>query len=160
MGGGAAFTLIELLVVIVIIALLAALLLPALSRAKAQAQSVKCKSNLRQIGLAAQMYLADNRRYPINWEVAEVAVTLQAQDARQIRSGSLIPYLGQQHNVFYCPVQEDCPIRRWVAGGGDDRLSGYALNLNGTANTAELHLGLGAKLSPLVEINQERVDSN
>lgn len=60
MHGQKAFTLIELLVVIVIIAVLAFLLIPALFRAREEVRRAVCVNNLRQIGVAFQMYLEEH----------------------------------------------------------------------------------------------------
>ena len=57
------FTLIELLVVIAIIALLMAILMPVLRKAREQAKNVECFNNLRQIGLAANLYAEDYELY-------------------------------------------------------------------------------------------------
>lgn len=75
----AAFTLVELLVVIGIIALLISILLPALNRARAQANQTACMSNLRQLGQGILLYAVNNRNYLPAVEITEDNTTSEIE---------------------------------------------------------------------------------
>lgn len=135
------FTLIELLVVISVIAILASLLLPALTHGKALALSAKCKSNLRQAGLALSMYAEESDgQYPftVTWDLA------------------LAKYLSGKKSLLDESHPMRCPTWKNSGAGALGRMSNntvfqqsssYGYNANGAGTSSQrAPLGLGGLL--------------
>ncbi len=115
-----------MLVAIAIIALLLSLLLPTLSRSKAEARKAQCLSNLRQIALAIEMYTTDNeQRFPSNYDglagrelvpnrsCGNMADSVDRRDVQSLtdpRRTLMAPHL-KDHRLYKCPADRTDAVR-------------------------------------------------
>ena len=116
------FTLIELLVVVSIISLLVSILLPALGRAKEAAQATKCMAQLKGIGCAVQMYLADNEDRFFLAGTGQIGVTWYNTDLGERYFAGEYLDMGQtdkgnsckdEGNILDCPTNKEGYAREY-----------------------------------------------
>jgi len=123
----AGFTLIELLVVIAIIAILAAILFPVFAQAREKARGATCQSNLKQIGLAIQMYSLDYDGGMVDYErptpVPMPDPRLPSTLFLNAWYDQLMPYM-RNEQILVCPDAPDVPL----VAGNYSYWSSYSLN--------------------------------
>ena len=125
MGKRGGFTLIELLVVIAIIAILAAILFPVFARAREKARAISCLSNLKQLGLAAEMYSQDyDEMY-----VPHCHRPIMSQPPTYYWFEIIQPYIKNRQLMW-------CPSWRPPTGTADRYMGGYGHICSGFTNDA------------------------
>ena len=129
--GLSGFTLIELLVVIAIIAILAAILFPIFAKAREKARQTSCLSNLKQLGLAIQMYATDYEGYPMSSSLSSVSPRTRWADYLQ-------PYI-KNTAVFLCnSARESSVLTKTFAHDTSIKYGGYGYNYQYLGNSRSL----------------------
>lgn len=150
-----AFSLLELVVVIAIIALLAGLLLPALSSAKKKAHGAKCRSNLRQIGIALAGYTHDTAYFPIYGRTPTENEPDGAKWYDDLQSYLPNPWT---HGVFVCPAYRGLVYDgRGDEYGWDTSFGSYGYNFGSCDNDGQYLYGIAGKFLPNVSLGKEAV---
>jgi prepilin-type N-terminal cleavage/methylation domain-containing protein len=123
------FTIVELLVVLAIVGLLLALLIPSLSRARAQAMRTQCLNNIRQIGIGIVIYVHDYDELPPP-EVRNTGVALMAGPVWYSSPQTGLLALGAPGGFVRSSLA--CP-EGWASGGESRWYEGRAYNSSGAA---------------------------
>ena len=150
-GHAEAFTLIELLVVIAVLTILAALLWPALSRARSAADSAVCKSNLRQMGIGARLYLDEFRAYPLAYKIPHWEHILEPYVGARWPSNNFVETgrdvrVQRAEGVYVCPgynrigglFRDDAEMVDYVG-----LISAYGYNISGLVPPVYYYGGTG-----------------
>jgi prepilin-type processing-associated H-X9-DG protein len=160
-----AFTLVELLVVIGIIAVLIGVLLPALNKARQQANVIKCMSNLRQMATAATLFATEHRGYMQPCSEKETVILNDPYRQKFLYrlaasvpvpfdwASGLLPYLGDKSGLTFFDSPDKSQVFRCPGDPGlEMNPAGYLMVVNlGLSFYSPLSYGINADIAGLTD---------